>query len=116
MQNEESHLEQDIIVQTQALKLKQDIGHVISGEQVQKWIIKVWEWIKFAFWWFIDLFRTRYEVTVSFNKEWGDADDKSYIVKKISVQKEKHLKFTTEDDEVVEYRSAAGLNYIIKEL
>ena len=116
MQNEENHLEQDIIVQTQALKLKQDIGHVISGERVQKLITKIWGWIKIAFWWFVDLFRTRYEVTVSFNKEWGDADDKSYIVKKISVQKEKHLKFTTEDDEVVEYRSAAGLNYIIKEL
>jgi len=55
-------------------------------------------------------------VTVSFNKEWGDADDRSYIAKKISVQKEKHLKFTNEDNEVVEYRSAAGLNYIIKEL
>ena len=62
--------------------------------------------------WFI----TRYKVTVSFNKEWGDADDKTYITKKILVQKEKHLKFRTEDNEVVEYRSAAGLNYIIKEL
>ena len=61
---------------------------------MRKLITKVWDWIKCAFWWFIDLFRTRYEVTVSFNKEWGDADDKSYIVKKISVQKEKHLKFT----------------------
>ena len=82
--------------------------------QGEKWIIKVWDGLSLHFggsW----LFRTRYEVTVSFNKEWGDADDKSYIVKKISVQKEKHLKFTTEDDEVVEYRSA-GLNYIIKEL
>ena len=72
---------------------------------MQKWIVKVWDWIKCAFWWFIDLFRTRYEVTVSFNKEWGDADDRSYIAKKISTQKEKHLKFTTEDNEVVEYRS-----------
>ena len=104
---EESHSEQDTIVITQGeLNGKQDIGHVISGEQVQKLITKIWGWIKIAFWWFVDLFRTRYEVTVSFNKEWGDADDKSYIVKKISVQKEKHLKFTTEDDEVVEYRSA----------
>ena len=50
MQNEESHSEQDIIVQTQEfLNGKQDIGHVISGEQVQKWITKIWEWIKFAF-------------------------------------------------------------------
>ena len=28
--------------------------------------------------WFI----TRYKVTVSFNKEWGDVDDRSYITKK----------------------------------
>ena len=50
---------------------------------MQKWIIKVWEWIKFAFWWFIDLFRERYEVTVSFNRGYGDADDKKYIAKKL---------------------------------
>ena len=78
------------------------------------------EWLKRAFTrfsrWLKLLFVTRYKVTVSFNKEWGDADDISYITKKIIVQKEKHLKFRTEDNEVVEYRSAAGLNYIIKEL
>ena len=77
---------------------------------------KVWSWIVCAWNWFLDLFRTRYEVTVSFNKEWGDADDRTYIAKKLLVQKEKHLKLRTEDDEVVEYRSAAGLNYIVKEL
>ena len=85
------------------------------------WFIK-WFGIWTKEWWiclwntFIGLFQTRYEVTVSFNKEWGDADDKTYITKKLLVQKEKHLKFRTEDNEVVEYRSAAGLNYIIKEL
>ena len=68
----------------------------------RKWITKIWDWIKCAFWWFIDLFRTRYEVTVSFNKEWGDADDRLYSKKFCT--KEKHLKFTNEDNEV-EYRS-----------
>ena len=29
--------------------------------------------------WFIDLFKTRYKITVSFNKEYGDADDKVYV-------------------------------------
>ena len=77
---------------------------------------KIWSWLVMFWNWFISLFQERYEVTVSFNKEWGDADDKTYIKKKILVQKEKHLKFRTEDNEVVEYRSAAGLNYIIKEL
>tara|TARA_R100000655_G_scaffold81009_1_gene120400 strand:+ start:648 stop:872 length:225 start_codon:yes stop_codon:yes gene_type:complete len=66
--------------------------------------------------WFLDLFRTRYKVTVSFNKEYGDADDRNYIAKKIIVQKEKHLKFRDEDDKIIEYRSAAGLNYIIEDI
>ena len=37
--------------------------------------------------WYQYLFATRYKVTVSFNKEYGDSDDKSYITKKIIVQK-----------------------------
>ena len=65
--------------------------------------------------WIISLFTTRYKITVSFNKEYGDSDDKSYISKKILVQKEKHLKFKDEDGKIVEYRSAAGLNYIIED-
>jgi hypothetical protein len=69
---------------------------------------------KFAIW-VKDIFITRYKVTVSFNKEWGDADDRTYIAKKIITQKEKHLKFRDEDDKVVEYRSSAGLNYIIED-
>tara|TARA_Y100000361_G_C10925674_1_gene221245 strand:- start:204 stop:434 length:231 start_codon:yes stop_codon:yes gene_type:complete len=70
---------------------------------------RLWKWIK-------SLFQTRYRVTVSFNKEWGDADDRSYITKKILVQKEKHLKFRDEHGKIVEYRSAAGLNYIIEDV
>ena len=68
----------------------------------------IWTWIK-------SLFLTRYKITVSFNKEWGDADDRSYIVKKVLVQKEKHLKFRDDDGKIVEYRSSGGLNYIIEE-
>ena len=70
---------------------------------------RLWKWIK-------SLFLKRYKVTVSFNKEWGDADDRSYITKKIIVQKEKHLKFRDEHGKIVEYRSAAGLNYIIEDV
>ena len=69
---------------------------------------RFWLWVK-------SLFTTRYKVTVSFNKEWGDSDDKTYITKKIIVQKEKHLKFRNEDGKIVEYRSSAGLNYIIED-
>ena len=66
--------------------------------------------------WIISLFTTRYKITVSFNKEYGDLDDKSYISKKILVQKEKHLKFRDENNRLIEYRSASGLNYIIEHI
>jgi len=66
--------------------------------------------------WFLELFKTRYKITVSFNKEYGDADDKSYISKKIITQKDNHLKFRDINNKLVEYRSAAGLNYIIEDI
>ena len=66
--------------------------------------------------WIVDLFRTRYKITVSFNREYGDSDDKIYISKKIYVQKEKHLKFRDENNRLIEFRSAAGLNYIIEDI
>ena len=66
--------------------------------------------------WFVDLFKTRYKITVSFNKEYGDADDKTYITKKIITKKEKHLKFKDENNNLIEYRSASGLNYIIEDV
>ena len=65
--------------------------------------------------WFLSLFQTPYKITVSFNKEYGDTDDKSYMSKKILIQKEKHLKFRTLDKKLIEYRSSTGLNYIIEE-
>ena len=66
--------------------------------------------------WIISFFRKRYKITVSFNKEYGDSDDKTYISKKILVQKEKHLKFRDSNDRLIEYRSASGLNYIIEDI
>ena len=66
--------------------------------------------------WVISLFTKRYKITVSFNKEYGDSDDKSYVSKKILVQKEKHLKFRDENNRLIEYRSASGLNYIIEDI
>ena len=66
--------------------------------------------------WIVDLFRTRYKITVSFNREYGDSDDKIYISKKIYVQKEKHLKFRDENNRLIEIRSASGLNYKIEDI
>ena len=65
--------------------------------------------------WLIRFFEPRYKITVSFNKEYGDTDDKVYSSKKILIQKEKHLKFRSLDKRLIEYRSATGLNYIIEE-
>ena len=70
-----------------------------------KWIVekcKIW-------------FTTRYKVTVSFNSVYGDSDDRVFITRKVLIQKEKHLKFRTDEDKIVEYRSSAGLNYIIED-
>ena len=74
---------------------------------------KFWQWLIA---WLEYLFATRYKVTVSFNKEYGDSDDKTYISKKILVQKEKHLKFRDEHNRLIEFRSAGGLNYIIEDV
>jgi hypothetical protein len=76
---------------------------------------KVREWFKRAWVWFKGLFRTRYTVTVSFNKVWGDADDKVYLAKKIVKAGEKHLKFVDQYGKIVEHRSANGLDYIIED-
>ena len=76
---------------------------------------KIKKILKVFFKWLLHLFKTRYKITVSFNKEYGDADDRTYISKKIITQKEKHLKFRDVDNKLVEYRSAAGLNYIIED-
>ena len=41
--------------------------------------------LKVFFEWIISLFKTRYKITVSFNKEYGDTDDKTYISKTLKV-------------------------------
>ena len=72
--------------------------------------------LKEIFDWFLALFQSRYQIRVSFNKEYGDADDRVYTSKKILVQKENHLKFRNLDNKIIEYRSAGGLNYIIEDI
>ena len=66
--------------------------------------------------WIVSLFVQRYQIRVSFNKEYGDSDDKVYISKKIIVQKENRLKFRDLNNKTIEYRSAGGLNYIIEDM
>ena len=70
-----------------------------------------------TFWlWFASKFFPRYELTVSYNQTWGDADDKTYVVKKFYSKKPKYLKFKTHEGDIVEVIGAEGLNYRIEEL
>lgn len=78
-------------------------------DKVKAYIKRFWNWLK-------SLFQTRYKVTVSFNTQYGDSDDRTYVTKAILVQKEKHLKFKDEHGKIIDYKSAIGLNYIIEEL
>ena len=70
-----------------------------------------------TFWiWIVSLFFRRYELTVSYNQTWGDADDKTYTVKKFYKKQPKYLKFKTNEGDIVEIAGAEGLNYRIEEL
>jgi|TARA_Y100000004_G_scaffold148955_1_gene170691 hypothetical protein len=70
---------------------------------------EIWNWI-------VNLFRTRYKLTVSYNSTYGDADDQEFIVKKFYYKQEKYISFKDENDDTVEIRGAEGLNYRIQRL
>ena len=53
---------------------------------IKKWVFRPAVWLYKTLKYYI--FR-RYRITVSFNNEYGDADDRTYIAKKIIIQKEK---------------------------
>ena len=66
------------------------------------------------FWlWLIAWFSPRWKLEVSYNKEWGDSDERLYTVKKFIIKKPNHLKFITHDRDIVEISSPSGLNYRI---
>ena len=69
--------------------------------------------IKAIWLWIVSWFSPRWKLEVSYNKEWGDSDDKVYIVRKFIVKKPNHLKFKTQDKDIVEVSSPSGLNYRI---
>jgi len=81
---------------------------IISMDFLKRQFWNLWSWIK-------SLFMTRYTVSVSYNAEWGDKDDRIYTgVRKIITKKEKFLSFIDSDKRPVEIRGAAGLNYKIE--
>jgi hypothetical protein len=78
-------------------------------ETIKQKLIAFWNWLK-------SLFITYYQLKVSYNATWGDADDQEFIVKKFHKKQEKFLSFTTREGELIEIRGAEGLNYRIKQL
>ena len=83
---------------------------------MKKLIKKLIDKCKEIWLWFIAKFFPRYELTVSYNQTWGDADDKTYTVKKFYSKKPKYLRFRTHEGDLVEITGAEGLNYRIEEL
>lgn len=66
--------------------------------------------------WVIRFFQTRYTITVSFDNQWGNADDQTYEhVRTIIKSNFKELKFRTEDKRVVHIRGMQGLRYKIED-
>lgn len=61
-------------------------------------------------------FSTRYTIHVSYDSEWGNADDQVYLhVRKVIKANFKELKFRTEDYREIHIRGMNGLRYKIEE-
>lgn len=72
--------------------------------------------IKQFWYWLTRLFSTRYTIVVSFDQQWGNADDQIYEhVRKVLKANFKELRFVTEDKRKVHIRGMAGLRYKIEE-
>lgn len=68
------------------------------------------------YWWLISLFQTRYTIHVSYDNQWGNADDQIYKhVKKIIKSTFKELKFRTDDNRTVHIKGMNGLRYKIED-
>ena len=56
-----------------------------SLDKLKEKLKKIWLWL-------VSWFSPRWNLEVSYNKEWGDSDDKQYIVKKFYIKKPNYLK------------------------
>ena len=66
--------------------------------------------------WLLRLFQIRYTITVSFDNQWGNADDQVYEhVRKVIKANFKELKFRTDDKRVIHIRGMQGLRYKIED-
>ena len=68
-------------------------------------------WLRVLRW-----FSTRYTIQVSYDQQWGNADDQEFKhVRKIIKSNFKEIKFRTEDYREVHIRGMNGLRYKIEE-
>lgn len=68
-------------------------------------------WLRVLRW-----FSTRYTIQVSYDQQWGNADDQEFKhVRKILKSNFKELRFRTEDYREVHIRGMNGLRYKIEE-
>ena len=77
---------------------------------------EMWKKLKEMWLAIVSFFFPRYKVIVSYNKTWGDLDDREFVAKKFYKKQPKFLKYKTHDGDIVEIRGAEGLNYRIEEL
>jgi len=67
------------------------------------------------YYWLISLFQTRYTIQVSYDQQWGNADDQVYEhVRSIQKQTFKELKFITDDKRMIHIKGSNGLRYKIE--
>ena len=67
-------------------------------------------------WWLVTLFQKRYTVVVSYDSEWGNADDQEWNhVRKIIKANFKELQFRTNDKRTIVLKGMGGLRYRIEE-
>ena len=79
---------------------------------MKEFVIKMWERIK----WFIRLFQKRYTIHVSFDNQWGNGDDQTYLhVRKVIKANFKELKFRTDNYKTVHIKGMQGLRYKIED-
>ena len=72
--------------------------------------------LKAAWYWTLSWFVTYSELQVSYNSQWGDSDDQTFIVRKFYKKQPNFLRFKTQEGDIVELRGAEGLNYRIKQI
>ena len=81
-------------------------------KRLLNWKISI---LKRFYYWIKSFFKTTYTIHVSYDSQWGNADDKVYQgVRSIQKQTFKELKFITEDKRPVHIKANSGLRYKIE--